>query len=84
MPGNAKPDPCVPGPGTYNPQAALGKNAKAFSLLGKLSYGDQSYLDIKRNVPPPGQYGVQLSTDPLGNYNQNSEWSNSKAAKWGP
>lgn len=61
MPGNeSKPDPCVPGPGTYNPQAKLGKNAKAFSLLGKLSYGDQSYLDIKRNVPPPGQYGIQL------------------------
>ena len=69
MPGTMMPDKDVPGPGTYNPQAQIGKGAKAFSLKGKLSYGDQAYLDIKRNVPPPGQYGVQLSTDPLGNYN---------------
>ena len=53
-------------------------------MKGKLSYGDQAYLDIKRKVPPPGLYGDQLRTDPLGIYNQNSEWSNSKAAKWGP
>jgi hypothetical protein len=41
-------------------------------------------MDIKRNVPPPGAYENQLATDSLGIYNQNSEYSNSKATKWGP
>ena len=84
MPGNLKPDSIVPGPGTYNPQHKFGKGALAFSLKGKLKYGDPAIMDIKRDVPPPGLYGDQLATDPLGKYNQNSEFSNSKAAKWGP
>ena len=82
--GNMKPDPSVPGPGAYNPLAPIGKHAKSFSLKGRLEYGDQAKMDIKRNVPPPGLYGDQLATDALGLYNQNSEFSNSKAAKWGP
>jgi len=40
MPGTSKPDAAVPGPGTYNPQQAFGKGALAFSLKGKLAYGD--------------------------------------------
>ena len=84
MPGNLKPDSVVPGPGAYNPQHKFGKGALAFTLKGKLTYGDQALMDIKRDVPPPGLYGDQLATDALGIYNQNSEFSNSKAARWGP
>jgi hypothetical protein len=69
MKGNLKPDPAVPGPGTYDPLAPIGKNARAFSLKGRLAYGDQAIMDIKRNVPPPGLYGDQLCTDGLGIYN---------------
>jgi hypothetical protein len=52
-----RPDGAVPGPGTYDPLAPLGKNAKAFTLKGRLTYGEQATMDIKRNVPPPGLYG---------------------------
>lgn len=79
-----KPDAATPGPGTYDPLEPIGKNARAFTLKGRLDYGDQALMDIKRNVPPPGLYGDQLATDRLGIYNQNSEFSNSKAARWGP
>ena len=82
--GNLKPDGATPGPGTYDPLEPIGKNAKAFALKGRIEYGDQAVMDIKRNVPAPGLYGDQLATDRLGVYNQNSEWSNSKAARWGP
>jgi hypothetical protein len=67
--GNLKPDEATPGPGTYNPLAPIGKNARAFSLKGKLLYGEQSIMDIRRNVPPPGLYGDPLATDRLGVYN---------------
>jgi hypothetical protein len=78
------PNAATPGPGTYDPLEPIGKNALAFTLKGRLEYGNQAVMDIKRNVPPPGLYGDQLCTDRLGNYNQNSEFSNSKAARWGP
>ena len=69
MEGNKKPDSAVPGPGAYNPLAPIGRNARAFTLKGRLEYGNQAQMDIKRNVPPPGLYGDQLCTDSLGIYN---------------
>lgn len=41
-------------------------------------------MAIKRGVPGVGHYEDQLGLDSTGTYNQNSQWSNSKAQKWAP
>ena len=77
-------DPANPGPGAYNPLIPIGENALKFKLKGKLHYGEAERLALKEDLPPPGTYENQLTLDKLGKYNQNSEWSNSKVARWGP
>lgn len=73
-----------PGPGQYEQGAALGKDAKAFTLKGKLHYEDPAKWARKHDIPGPGAHSHQLALDKYGIYNQNSEFNNSKAQKWGP
>jgi len=80
---NVSPDRSLPGPGAYDPLKPLGANALKFKLKSRLMYGDPAAIAKKKNIPPPGHYNNILKTDKLGQYNFNSEWFNSKAAKWG-
>ena len=68
-----------PGPGQYEQGAALGKDAKAFTLKGKLHYEDPAKWARKHDIPGPGAHSHQLALDKYGIYNQNSEFNNSKA-----
>lgn len=81
---NLTPDIAVPGPGTYNPLHPIGTNAKKFKLKYKITYGEPDMLAIKRAIPGVGTYEHTLRQNDDGVYNMNSEWSNSKSAKWGP
>ena len=77
-----RPDPAVPGPGAYEPLHPLGVGTKSFKLKGKIGYGSVSYAGRqaeRRGVPGAGTYEDTLSLNNLGLYNQNSQWSNSKA-----
>lgn len=80
-------DPATPGPGTYDPQHPLGVGSKSFKLKGKIAYGSVSYSgrDAERKgIPGAGTYEDTLSLNNLGLYNQNSQFTNSKAQKWSP
>ena len=82
-----QPDPVVPGPGAYEPLHPIGVGSKSFKLKGKILYGSVSYSGRqaeRRGVPGAGTYEDTLSLNNLGLYNQNSQFSNSKAAKWNP
>ena len=81
---NLVPDPAVPGPGSHNPLKPLGSEIKTFKLKSRVIYDDPADVARRRGVPPPGSYNEVLRINKEGNYNFNSEWSNSKAAKWGP
>ena len=80
-PTNLGPDPEVPGPGTYIPLAPIGKNAKSFSLRGRLDNADPGTMAKKKDYPPPGIHGNPLAINKLGNY-CSSEVNNSKAARF--
>lgn len=82
--GNLKADPANPGPGTYVPQHPIGHDALKFKLKSRNDYHDPARLALKKNIPPPGAYGDKLALAANGTYNHNSEYVNSKAAKWAP
>jgi hypothetical protein len=78
------PDNIVPGPGTYDPLKPLGESALKFQLKSRLDYFETEKVEKRRNIPPPGTYDDCQGIEKTGTYNFNSEWNNSKAARWGP
>ena len=73
------PDPCSPGPhALYNPIKPIGSGGKQIEIKGKID------STIGSDIPGPGQYNPVVGISKDGNYNFNSRWSGSKAAKWGP
>jgi len=54
------PDPCVPGPGSYENIKVIAKDAKKFSLKPRLNFGDVEYKERKKGVPGPGMYDDPL------------------------
>lgn len=56
LPGRTVPDPCVPGPGSYENIKVISKDARKFSLRSKLSYNDVDRIERKKAVPGPGTY----------------------------
>lgn len=55
MPGKANiPDPCVPGPGSYENMRVISKDARKYSLGSRLAYNDIDRIEKKKAVPGPG------------------------------
>ena len=48
------PDPCVPGPGSYDNPIVIARHAKKFSLYSKLKIDDIDLKEKKKGVPGPG------------------------------
>lgn len=74
----------MPGPGTYKPLKPIGSDALKFTIKSRLEYGDPAQMAIKKNVPGVGHYPDVQGINKEGKYNHISEWSNSKAQRWGP
>lgn len=79
-------DESSPGPCKYDQLLPFGSESKKFKLKGKIPFNDPAHMAIKRGVPGAGAYEDTLALDRtgMGNYNHNSQWNNTKAAKWSP
>lgn len=56
----------------------------AFKFKYKIDYGSAERTAIKKIGPSPAEYGDTTRMNKAGRYDFNSEWNNSKAARWSP
>mmetsp|Transcript_5085 Transcript_5085/g.9464 ORF Transcript_5085/g.9464 Transcript_5085/m.9464 type:complete len:203 (+) Transcript_5085:36-644(+) len=64
--GHFRPDPSVPGPGTYTATKGIGKDAVAYSMRARTATTDQLFLSHKG--PGPGAYRPKVGLDKEGKY----------------